>query len=192
MLSVDLIAQAALDDGIATFSMPSVAARLGVAHSGLYRYVSDREELVVHALERAVLGAEWPSTDLPWVELLRAYGDTCWRVCETYPGYDSAALSAPYWSDAVVELVAGYADALRAQGFSRADAAIAIDFISTLVLTSSVEAARHDRMVAARAAGKAPVSTNRLWEPDDDWQHRGRYDSRLEVVLDGLANRVDS
>ena len=44
-LTVDVIAAAALEDGIATFSMPSVARRLGVAHSGLYRYVTDRDDL---------------------------------------------------------------------------------------------------------------------------------------------------
>lgn len=70
-LTVDVIAAAALEDGIATFSMPSVARRLGVAHSGLYRYVTDRDDLLVQALDKAFLATTWPSADLPWDELLR-------------------------------------------------------------------------------------------------------------------------
>ena len=68
-LTVDVIAAAALEDGIATFSMPSVARRLGVAHSGLYRYVTDRDDLLVQTLDRAFLGTTWPSGDLPWADL---------------------------------------------------------------------------------------------------------------------------
>src|ERR1700712_952341 len=85
-LTVDMIAQAALDDGIATFSMPSVARRLGVAHSGLYRYVTDRDELLMTALDRAVAEVSWPSADLGWQELIQAIGETIWQMCEGHPG----------------------------------------------------------------------------------------------------------
>ncbi len=60
-LSDDQIIDAVLAEGLGTFSMPSVAARLGVVHSGLYRYFTDREDLVVQVLDRIARSAPWPS-----------------------------------------------------------------------------------------------------------------------------------
>ncbi|MFE3962165.1 TetR/AcrR family transcriptional regulator, partial [Streptomyces cyaneofuscatus] len=52
-LTRDAVADAALAEGVAVFSMPGVAARLGVSHSTLYRYVDSRDDLVRAAVGRA-------------------------------------------------------------------------------------------------------------------------------------------
>jgi hypothetical protein len=55
-LTLEQITDAALADGIATSTMPSIARRLGVAHSGLYRYVNSNEEIRVMVWTRSPEG----------------------------------------------------------------------------------------------------------------------------------------
>jgi len=80
------VARAALDEGVTQLSMPMVARRLGVSHSTLYRYVHDRDDLLLAALDLALREFQWPLADLGWRELLTSFSDTLWRCCERYPG----------------------------------------------------------------------------------------------------------
>ncbi|MCW2800207.1 MAG: TetR family transcriptional regulator [Aeromicrobium sp.] len=187
-LTVDMIAQAALDDGIATFSMPSVARRLGVAHSGLYRYVTDRDELLMTALDRAVAEVSWPSADLEWQELLRAVGETIWQMCERHPGLDRAALSAPTSAPAAEVYVEQYVASIQHQGFELEDAAVAVEFVITLALSASAEMVRLNEIEARHKDGpKVPVI--KAYDTDEVWRGRGWYDRKLQIVLAGLTTR---
>lgn len=170
-LTVEAIAQAALDDGLSAFSMPSVARRLGVAHSGLYRYVTDRDELLVAALELAVADVIWPAADLPWQDLLRAIGATAWELCEVHPGFDRAELSAPQPPPSAAKHVEEYVVSIQKQGFPIEDAAVSVELVLTLALTSSAELQRLQTNGAEVASG------------------HGSYDRKLEIVLAGLARR---
>lgn len=162
-----MITEAVLADGIATFSMPSIASRLGVAHSGLYRYVRDRDELLVSSIEQAALSVDWPDADLPWRDLLHEIARTVWSICERYPGYDRAALSPPYWPKRIIEQVAPYISSLHRQGFTIEDASVAVEIAGNLALTTSVTA-----------------------REDDPQTRLARHDRVLDVVLDGLRSRV--
>ena len=174
-LSLELIVQAVLDDGIATFSMPSVAARLGVAHSGLYRYVRDRDELGVNALEHAALSVEWPEPDLPWRELMREIAKTVWAICDRYPGYHLVALSPPAWPQRVIDQVSPYIASLHEQGFTLEDASVAVDFAGRLALTSS----------SSNRVQRADLPGTDLLITPHDW-----HDRTLDIVLDGLQTRL--
>ena len=187
-LTVDMIAQAALDDGIATFSMPSVARRLGVAHSGLYRYVTDRDELLMTALDRAVAEVSWPAADLEWQELLKAIGSTIWQMCERHPGLDRAALSAPKSPPGAEVYVERYVASIQQQGFLLEDAAVAVEFVITLALTASAEMMRLNAIEARHQDGpKLPVL--KAYDTEEVWRGRGWYDRKLEIVLAGLRAR---
>lgn len=190
-LTVDMIAQAALDDGIATFSMPSVARRLGVAHSGLYRYVTDRDELLMTALDRAIAEVSWPAADLEWRELLEAIGMTIWQMCERHPGLDRAALSAPKSPPGAEVFVEQYVASIQRQGFMLEDAAVAVEFVITLALTASAEMDRLRVIEARNQTGpKRPVL--KAYDTEEVWRGHGWYDRKLEIVLAGLsARRLD-
>lgn len=177
-LSMELIVDAVLDDGIATFSMPSIAARLGVAHSGLYRYVEDREELLVKAIEQAALSVDWPDPDLPWRDLLREITQSVWSICERYPGYDIVALSPPKWPERVVEQVTPYIASLHDQGFTIEDASVAVQIAGNLALTTSVKGTAGSYPLARVNGDRSPAARR-------DW-----HDRLLEIVLDGLGSRV--
>lgn len=187
-LTVDGIAQAALDDGIATFSMPSVARRLGVAHSGLYRYVEDRDDLLVRALDKAIAAATWPDPDLPWQELLKGIGATVWQMCDDYPGLDTAALGAPTSPRADEERNEKYIDSLQRQGFQLEDAAVAVEFVMTLALTASAEMRMLHAIEQSHADGpKVPVL--KAYDTEEVWRGHGWYDRKLDIVLAGLVQR---
>jgi TetR/AcrR family transcriptional regulator, tetracycline repressor protein len=191
-LTVDLIAQAALDEGIARFSMPSVARRLGVAHSGLYRYVEDRDDLLMRALDQAVFAETWPPADLPWEELLRAVGDAIWSMCEAWPGLDTAALSVRRSPRGVEQKIEAWVDSIHHQGFMLEDAAVAVEFVITLALTASAEMRRLNAIEASHADGpKLPVL--KAYDTEEVWRGRGWYGRKLDIVLAGLQlRRIDS
>jgi AcrR family transcriptional regulator len=188
-LTVDQIIDAVVADGLGTFSMPSIASRLGVAHSGLYRYFTDREDLVVQVLDRVARSATWPSADLPWREHLEQLGEAFWTICSTYPGYDVTALRARNVSPGFHAMMTPHVESLQRDGFDVVDATAAIEFVRTLVLTSSMEAAR-----LASIADRTDLTDHSIpgFADPEKWAGRGWYRRHLNTWLDGLAQRVDA
>lgn len=187
-LTVDVIAAAALEDGIATFSMPSVARRLGVAHSGLYRYVTDRDDLLVQTLDRAFLATTWPSDELPWEDLVRAIGDSVWRACDAHPGLDRASQMAHRSSPALLQMMDGWVASLREQGFTPIDAALGVEFVISLALDCSAQMARLARLERSDLQRDA-IPVLKEYDNDEVWSGRGMYDRKLEIVIAGLMTR---
>lgn len=187
-LTVDVIATAALEDGIATFSMPSVARRLGVAHSGLYRYVTDRDDLLVQALDKAFLSTTWPTGDGPWDELLVAIGDSVWRACDAYPGLDRASQMASNVSPALLEKMHAWVTALQDQHFLVDDAAVAVEFVISLALDCSAQMARMARMERGNLT-RLDLPVLKAYDNDEVWKGRGMYPRKLEILIAGLATR---
>jgi AcrR family transcriptional regulator len=187
-LTVDVIAAAALEDGVATFSMPSVARRLGVAHSGLYRYVTDRDDLLVQALDRAFLATTWPSDDLSWDELLREIGHSVWRACDSHPGLDRASQMAPKPSPAVLTMMDAWVSAMQEQHFVPEDAAVAVEFVIALALDSSAQMARLARMERAHLR-RDDIPVLKAYDNDEVWSGRGMYDRKLDIFIAGLESR---
>lgn len=187
-LTVDVIAQAALDDGVDQFSMPSVARRLGVAHSGLYRYVTDRDDLLVHALDRAFLTTQWPDPDQGWEELVREIGDGIWRVCDAFPGLDRASQLAPRPAPSVLTHMADWVTSIEAQGFAPGDAAVAVEFPIALALDCSTQMGRLRKMRAAHPdPSQLPIIAP--YDNDEVWTGRGLYGRKLDIFIAGLATR---
>lgn len=186
-LTVDQIIDAVFAEGLATFSMPQIARRLGVAHSGLYRYVENREHLLVLAMDRIAREADWPSTDLDWRDEITAIGETLWILCQTYPGYDFAAVSARNVSPGFVKRLTPHVESLCRQGFDLVDATAAIEFIRTLVLTSSIDAAR---LEALRTQHDVPDHTIPGFSDPEKWSGRSWYQRHLDTHLDGLGQRL--
>ena len=186
-LTVDQIIDAVLAEGLGTFSMPSIAARLGVVHSGLYRYFTDREDLVVQVLDRIARSAPWPSADLPWREHLEKLGETFWTVCGEYPGYDITALRTKQVSPGFLEMITPHIESLQRDGLDLVDATAAIEFVRGLVLVSSMEAARLES-IAERT--DLPDHAVPGFADPEKWSGRGWYRRHLNTWLDGLAQRV--
>ncbi|WP_456697952.1 TetR/AcrR family transcriptional regulator [Aeromicrobium sp. P5_D10] len=183
-LTVDVIAQAALDDGVDQFSMPSVARRLGVAHSGLYRYVTDRDDLLIHALDRAHRTTTWPGSDLGWEELVREIGEAVWRVCDAFPGLDRASQLASRPAPALLEQMSDWVSTVQGQGFEPEDAAVAVEFPISLALDSSIQMSRLRKIQTAH-----PEEILDAYSHDEVWEGRGLYSRKLDIFIAGLALR---
>lgn len=190
-LTVDVIAKAALDDGIDAFSMPSVARRLGVAHSGLYRYVTDRDDLLIQAMDMAYMSVEWPGTDLPWEGLLRALGESTWQACDAHPGLDRATQMAPSVAPSMLAMMDGWVECVQDQGFMLEDAAVGVEFAIALTLDCSSQMARLRRMVESRAI-RTEVAVIKPYDTDEVWEGRGMYSRKLDIFLAGFATRSTS
>ncbi|MFE2294871.1 TetR/AcrR family transcriptional regulator [Streptomyces sp. NPDC059452] len=200
------MAEAALAEGVAVFSMPGVAARLGVSHSTLYRYVDSRDDLVRAAVERAAVRTGWPPADLPWRELLTAFADAVWAACDAFPGLAEVLLTTPAAPPVMVDRLGGYGVALVEAGLSTRDAAVAVDFVGDLVLSSAVAMRGLDRTVPDAAgtprtareqyrdawadapAGAHPFEAE--FAAEETWHGRGWFDDKLAIFLDGLATRI--
>lgn len=187
-LSVEQIVEAGLAEGLSHVTMPLVAERLGVARSGLYRYVTDRDDLVVKMLSHIALEAQWPPHDLPWRAQLTQIGETLWHLCATHPGYDLAALQTRQVSPGFVARLAPYVDSMHQQGFSVVEATSSIEFVRSLVLMSSIEA---NRLLAVAASDRAINRDIEGFADPEKWSGRGWYQRHLDTWLDGLALRVD-
>jgi AcrR family transcriptional regulator len=187
-LTVDAIAQAALDDGVATFSMPSVARRLGVAHSGLYRYVADRDDLLIKSLDMAFLSTTWPGSDLPWRDLLTEVGLSVWRSCDAFPGLDRAARMAPRPSPALLARMDDWITSIHEQGFLVEDSVVAVEFVIALALDCSSTMARL-RLMERSNLRHDDLPVLKAFDTDEVWVGRGLYDRKLDIFLAGLETR---
>lgn len=188
-LTLEQIARAALDDGLSDFSMPSVARRLGVAHSALYRYVTDREALLASGIALAISETEWPDSDQAWDQLLPALGEAIWDLCDRNPGLDRAALNVTHEIDETTEHFRGYVRSMHEQGFGVDDAGVALDFVYRIALSASAEQGRLRRI----GGPNGDVSDElKVFASDEAWGGRGLYERQLRIAMTGIAAlRID-
>jgi AcrR family transcriptional regulator len=181
--------------------MPTVARRLGVSHSTLYRYVHDRDDLVMAAVDLAVREFDWPPPSPDWRATLTALAEALWDFLGSHPGLAGAVAVVPGMPRAAAEQIGRYAGSLREAGFSAEDALLGVDFVIDLTLGAAALMAELARQHPT-ADGPRPLHElhRRSWPELDDLvpapaaeqllTGRGWFDRKLAVVLDGLAVRL--
>ncbi|MBN4926561.1 helix-turn-helix transcriptional regulator [Hoyosella rhizosphaerae] len=195
----DIIA-AALAEGLTEATMPSIARRLGVSHSALYRYYADRDALLLECVGTAVDSMQWPSDDEPWRDILRSVGNVMWEMLGRYTGLAETMLTLSGTPPQIVSRASALTEALTKQGFSTRDAMLAIDFIGDLTLTTFVNMARLDAPLddggttrdRVRQEWEQPGVLAEALQDDSTWFGRGWLDDKVEILLDGLAHRVQA
>ncbi|MFI6348464.1 TetR/AcrR family transcriptional regulator [Streptomyces sp. NPDC050560] len=128
------IVRAAVAVGFGRIGMTSVADRLGIKHSTLYRYFPTRDALITAAVDAAVTGAEWPRPAGGWRELLRAQAWAAFRLLESHPGLAAHIVSLRVDSDAYGDIAHRVVTALLDRGFTAEDAILAHDLVHEQVL----------------------------------------------------------
>jgi AcrR family transcriptional regulator len=193
-LSRDDVARAALDEGVVNLSMPAVAKRLGVGHSTLYRYVHDRDDLLLAALDLALREFEWPPVDLGWRELLTEFADAMWRFFGRYPGMAEVSQVVPGMPPRALDIATAYVERLRAVGLSARDATVAVDFVADVTVAAEIG---HRRMSRVFDTPRGRRSLRDIYlEPPPGMAEAAALDSRdslddkLAMLLDGLATRL--
>ncbi|VEG51852.1 transcriptional regulator, TetR family [Mycolicibacterium aurum] len=148
LLSVDLIAQAALDLVRSTggFTMPGVARKLRVQPSSLYNHVSGRDAIVELLRERAMSEVQLPADDpdLPWRDVVagiaRSYRSSFARYPQLIPLLTEYAVNSPQ----ALTMYNALAVTLRRAGFSPADTLRSITLVDSFVLGAALDVAAPD------------------------------------------------
>lgn len=156
-LSRTAIADAAIEVGFDELTVVAVASRLGVAPGALYRYVSDRDDLVVAAVDRLLDQLPTPPAD-DWRGFLESEAWIRWRAAEQHPGLPGAWREAGRASTATRRRYVHCLRVLADLGFGPGDALLAVDAVLDLVNDAVHQAAV---IASATAAGRTETILGR-------------------------------
>lgn len=183
--------RAALELGLDSFTLASVAKRLGIGTSSLYRVISSREDLVTMCLRYIIdhihLSPEVPAWD---VQLLES-ADKLWDLMEQYPGLDYTFINSPSLSLQFQDFFQIQASRLVEGGFPGGQSRIefTLDFIFDITVSTHYQllAVRRDFEKMKENAGNESV----FFIPEDSWLDRGWLDHKLTFIINGLKAELD-
>ncbi len=158
------IVAAVLAEGFAGITVGSVAARLGVTVVTVYRHVPDRAGMLAMAWDEVVAATRWPDPDLHWPQLLHDTAVTMWRLLADHAGVASALSNGPM-APAMVAVYDDLAVALVEQGFTGADAVLAVDLVIDLAIDHRLGVERIDGL--SGDVGPIRDSLATVWAPSD-------------------------
>lgn len=184
-----------MDLGVEHVTIGAVAAALGVAPAGLYRYIDSRDDLVAAALEVIVAAAPLPPTDRGWRHFLETEAWTRWALLRRYAGlvrrHERRLVTVAVLR--MEQLVAGLVEL----GFDLDAALLAVDSVLDLVHDGAEQMARlqhpddpdrlSDDMRTALEIYSPPVRAGIEAIIADPDAHVGR---KLAIVLDGIGCRL--
>ena len=133
------VVEAALELGVADFTLTAVAKRLGVAVSGLYRTISSREDLLAACLEQIAAQVDVPRSDANWPEAVRAHVESIWGMLEDYPGLAGVIMKVPWAHQLFTAPVAQACQNLVDGGLSPEDAGVVLDFVGDTVISTHAQ-----------------------------------------------------
>lgn len=189
------VIDAAIAEGIATFTLKGVASHLGVRPSAMYRIFASREELqaaaIMHLFSQVTL---IPTDTATWQEGLRHMVDAQWELLICYPGLATAFLQnrqaqvlvMPHATQAIRQIAS-----LGIPGGTKA-AAFAMDFIGDTVLVTVVSM---ELYLDDRTHEVDPQAVEDFAHTDDPFgiQHlgqRGFLDRKVDFIIAGMEQHI--
>lgn len=202
----DAIVRAAVAVGFDQLAMTSVADRLGVRHSALYRYFPTRDELAAAAVDHVVDQARWPEPTSDWRAHLDAYARCHFALLEQHPGLAREIVSLKIDSPSYQAVGYRAMAALTDLGFTPENAILACDLVAEQALffflagqpaapdpssTTTEAATRRRALMASTPPDAAPAihtAMNRVVTgPPQAWFAR-----KLDTVLNGITHLAPS
>ncbi|HKU30220.1 TetR/AcrR family transcriptional regulator C-terminal domain-containing protein [Arthrobacter sp. NyZ413] len=172
LISLDAVVTAALEliDETGDFSLPKLAARIGVSQSSIYNHVSGREEILELVRGRITEGEPLPlPADASWEDVLRseirAYRENFARHPRTAPLLVMQTVRHAH----VIALYERMASALEDAGFAGADVGSALAMIDSFALGAALD----------------------LAAPGNVWEVEPGNDSALGRAVDGVSELAD-
>lgn len=173
---------AALAEGIETFTLRAVADRLGVKATALYREFSSRQELQLAAIAEIAVDIE-PDPDFSnWQDALRQVVDRQWALCERYPEAFGAAMPR---IAAIVQRLAELGVPGGVEG-----AAFAFDFVGDTTLETFVSIQPYLTADEGGRTGVERIGEMTAGHPDvfgvQSMGERGNLDLKVEFIIAGM------
>lgn len=182
-------------DGVEALTIRAVAAAIGLSPMAIYRYVSDKDELldcVVDAVASEIGHVEATGS---WRDKVVALFGGCREVLLAHPGVASLAVSRPTPVAGVARFFDRVIEAFQEGGFDGADAVRALDTMLMFVFGSVLwqiprSDTERERLVGVAVAD--PERNRHIVEyaaelarrnPDEYFEHG------LETILTGLETR---
>ena len=190
------VIHAALEIGIGRFTLAEVAGKIGVATSAVYRLFDSRDDLVQACLEYCAKNMDWDiSPSMKWDEALKQLADRVWNVCETYPGLDILLFTLPGAFLPVQKFINRFIEQLMRDGFTKQQALLAFDFIGDTVISTHIGVAAMQTPdaegVSALERTNQQLADGDFYRPDDTYMSRGFLDQKINLLLEGLARRLE-
>ena len=199
------VAEAALAIGLDTVTLATVAERLGVDHSSLYRHILNRDDMVVAAVDHAVGSVVWAMPKEDWRTYLADVAREAWDLYMRHPGLAEAIRRHSTTPMAIIVAFSRICRQLEAFGFTADDAVLIVDSIMDMTCDSAAgwlwvnqageengtvgDSMRRSWQEAASAQHDlnrhATAMTKIISGDPEDWWRR-----KLEILLDGAAARI--
>ncbi|MHC6219202.1 TetR/AcrR family transcriptional regulator C-terminal domain-containing protein [Arthrobacter sp. MMS24-S77] len=196
LISIDAVVTAALEliDETGDFSLPKLAARIGVSQSSIYNHVSGREEILELVRGRITEGDSSP-LDLPldgdatWEDVLRSEIRTYRENFARHPRTAPLLVMQTVRNAHVIALYERMASVLEEAGFRGADVASALAMIDSFAIGAALDLAAPGNVwdVAPgtdSALGRAVEGASELAD-----RAGTAFEFGLEVLIDGLRLR---
>ncbi|MFJ7418931.1 TetR family transcriptional regulator [Streptomyces uncialis] len=199
----DSVLAAVVEQGFGTVTVSSVAQRLGIRPSTLYRYFANRDEMVAAAVETCFARVPQQADGHGWRARLASGAWGLWGVYAAHPGLAEAVVVQPTSPPALAIRMDRMAVRLLESGFQPIDAVLAVDVIGELALdtfllgriTTGPRADGTGALTARRGRIEAatPLLDPRLRGPIEHavvCSPRAWFGRKLDLVLDGLTDRA--
>ncbi|WP_181847714.1 TetR/AcrR family transcriptional regulator [Thalassospira profundimaris] len=179
-ISREDIADAALEIGLQAATVKTIAQRLGVDHSSLYRHVTGRDDIVFAAADRAIATLDWERETRDWRDYIHAAAEAVWDLYSRNPGLAEAIRTMEKTPPAGIRAFARSCRHLEAQGFRIEDAALIMDSVMDMTGDS---ASMRERLSLDQADGTLGERLRTSWQPGSD-DRTAAYVSVISAVTD--------
>ncbi|WP_448232926.1 TetR/AcrR family transcriptional regulator [Microbacterium lacticum] len=85
-ITAEAIAQAVIDVGFDKATTTTVARRLGIAQSSLYRHIDSKNALIIGAINRVLSAGDFDPDAANWREYLTRLATALWETLRSHPG----------------------------------------------------------------------------------------------------------
>ena len=180
-ISRDDIADAALEIGLHTATLKTIAGRLGVDHSSLYRHVKGWDDIVFAAADRAIATLDWERETDDWRDYIHAAAEAVWELYTRNPGLAEAIRTMDETPPAGIRAFCRSCHHLEMQGFGTEDAALIMDSVMDMTNDS---ASMWERLRRESDDGKVAERLKASWQAGTDDQ-MARHVALMSSVIDG-------
>ncbi|MDU0969254.1 MAG: helix-turn-helix domain-containing protein [Actinomycetaceae bacterium] len=183
---------AALAEGVGSFTLRAVAARLGVRPSALYREFGSREDLQIAAMAQIARDFLTDSQWATWQDGLRHMVDTQWRMLTLHPEAANVIITQPEACAVAMPHFAALVDKLVDLGIpgGRDAATFALDFAGDTTMMTFVSMQPY---VTVDAEGRTGLerATSHMGDAPDVFDmagmgERGFLDRKIAFIIAGL------